>query len=120
MEYNRLFLIFLVLIIVFSSNTLFATNMDDNSMEISDNSDITINTLDLNSSYKINDDDVLSENSQSDLISKNDEYIIYVGSNSEKGNGSELNPFSSFDLACENISNGKKMLSLKYLMVLMS
>jgi len=103
--YKKLIVLLLILSIFFSINVISASNVtDDCYINENDIVGIDINSED---NYMIDEDNKLSESPDNDFISENDNYVIYVGPNTEEGNGSENNPFISFDLACNDISTGK-------------
>ena len=75
-----------------------------NSLEVVDESNFDYNSLNSIDECNLCSNDEFSE-----------DYIIYVGTNTENGNGSFENPFASFDLACDDISVGKGNVTINVL-----
>ena len=52
---------------------------------------------------------------ESDIISSNDNYVVYVDNNNSigNGNGSEENPYSNLNFACNNINEYKEEITIK-------
>lgn len=110
MSFKPILSIFLLIFIIFSLNCVIAT----------DNSTISLNSLnddsniEITSSYSdiVNCDSLSSSNLENNKLSEENigsdsgSKIIYVGhnNNTEGGNGSIDNPFTTFKFACDNVS----------------
>ena len=113
MRRNSFFFIFLCLVLLFSINLGFAIDFNESNNSYSYNDEI-----DLNNNLLEIDEVIITDNSENELdlsenvvVSEskdnfsNNEFIVYVGINQTEdgGNGSYGNPFSSLELACNNV-----------------
>ncbi len=119
MSIKHVFILILLISIIFSLNSIAATELngtdnsveskiisDDNSFEISENNALLENSL--SNSISSKNDDVVYNSLSEDISLESDEYTIHVGKNITKdGNGSSENPYATFDLACSDVSSGK-------------
>ena len=106
---SRTIFFILIFAIIFSINLVSATSIDDNTTIVLEDS---FAEFDLSSVDENNIDGELSESSVNDFSLENSDVIWVKGSNPENGNGSEDNPYKSFDLACDNI-NDKNNVTIK-------
>ena len=111
---KNILIIFLILTVIFSVNMVSANefNVTDN-LECSDDFSLEVmdeSNPDLNSSEQVDEGLCSSTRDNSD-----ENYVIYVGANNGDGNGSFENPFSTFDLACQDISTGKNNVTINVL-----
>ena len=105
MNFKGIFWLILLLSIIISIGIVSATDMNDTTID-------TVTQTNEIDSVDINQEDNL-EISQVNQLSSQDEdsRVIYVGQNktSDGGNGTEDNPFESFELACNNLSGEEKV-----------
>ena len=75
----------------------------DNNTDIETQSDATLNEINEKNHLETSDDTLLSEHE--------DSHIIYVGQNktTDGGNGTEDNPFNSFERVCNNLTGEEKV-----------
>ena len=121
MKFVKIFSLILILSIFCSINVIAAVDLTNSSLD-----DISLNEpadLDSNLNNEIeivsdNNNFVLSTNEDIGIqlgtnegFDEDEGYVIYVGHNNktETGNGSYENPFSNFQLACDNVSNQEKV-----------
>ena len=113
---KNLLVIFLILSIILSINIVSA-----NELNVTDDS--IINEFDFPLSSDISSELINEPSSEFNQLKEipsssnnnSDNYVIYVGSNTESGNGSESNPFASLELACNDISVGKNNVTINVL-----
>ena len=122
MNYKRVFFLLIVILMIFSINSISANEIiaddinDIDTVSSFDEVHEPINSVDdLNSMGSLSDNQI--EDSSSELqseVSLNDkDYEIYVGSNiTENGNGSRENPYANFKLACEDVKDGKENVTI--------
>lgn len=113
---KNILIIFLILSVILSINIVSA-----NELNVTDNfrsSDLN-QPLDSDVSLEIMEEYEVESNQLEEISSSgnedSDNYVIYVGTNNESGNGSLENPFSTFDLACNDISLGKNNVTINVL-----
>ena len=121
MNIKKFFILILIFSVICSINIISANDLtvvedsvggdlnekfDENSLEISEEDTSYSETAE---DFNCNDDVSSPLNSQSmEISSSAEDYIIYVGKNStENGNGSSGNPYANFDLACNDVKDGK-------------
>ena len=103
MKFKTIFSLILLFSIIISMGIVSASDTN-NSTDITSISDL----IDIN---EITEEESNLENAQDAMIfSQEDSKVIYVGQNrtSDGGNGSQDNPFNSFELACNNLSGEEK------------
>ena len=102
MDLKKLFFILLILSLIFSISAVSA--LENNTSENTESIESEINEITEQNNLKISQDMQIS-------LQKENSRVIYVGQNktTNGGNGTQNNPFNSFELACNNLSGEEKV-----------
>ena len=114
---KNILIILLLLSVILSVNIVSANEL--NNTDISMGPDLNQQSYleDISSEYSSylssdNHDEIMSSSNEDNA---SEDYEIYVGLNDENGNGSLENPFSTLELACQDISSGKNNVTINVL-----
>lgn len=104
MKFKNIFFLILLFSIIISIGIVSASD-NNSSTDITSSSDL----IDIN---EITEEESNLENAQdTDIFSQKNSKVIYVGQNrtTDGGNGTQDNPFNSFELACNNLTGEEKV-----------
>ena len=122
MTFKKIFLLILIFTILLSFNAVNAledinsSDTVDQSIDLSiddENTNIENNSDKVDTVLKVADSDVLKDGSYNSS-EENSQHVVYVGPNTEDGNGSYDNPFKTLTIAIQKTKNVEKNLTIKF------
>ena len=122
MTFKKIFLLILIFTILLSFNAVNALEDINSSDTVDQSIDLSIDDENINVEDNSYDEDTVLNAADGDVLKdgsntsseENSQHVVYVGPNTEDGNGSYDNPFKTLKIAVQKTENVEKNLTIKF------